>query len=128
MSISLKAAGLAGILATAAVAAGIPELDAVELDHSMREGEAITTDLGSASAITYWASESDGWHVITTVNASAGDESRSANVVRFSSVLLPGQSQVISVPGAVGEPPRTLRIQRTDDRIEVGAAEIAEAN
>jgi hypothetical protein len=125
MSISLKAAGLAGIFA-AAVAAGIPELDAVELDHGVREGQAITTDLGRATAITYWAGASDGWHVITTVNTSAGEESDSANVVRFSSVLLPGQSQVISVPGAVGEDAHVLQIRRTDDRIEV--AEVGETD
>jgi len=40
-------------------------------------------------------------------------------VVRFSSVLLPGQSQMISVPFAVGKRQQVLRIRRLGDRIEV---------
>jgi len=34
-------------------------------DRAVREGHAVTTDLGAnAAAITYWASRSDGWHVV----------------------------------------------------------------
>jgi hypothetical protein len=40
-------------------------------------------------------------------------------VVRFSSMLLPGQSQLISVPLAIGERQQVLRIRRTGDQIEV---------
>jgi hypothetical protein len=40
-------------------------------------------------------------------------------VVRFSSVLLPGQSQLISGPFAIGERQPVLRIRRLGDRIEV---------
>jgi hypothetical protein len=40
-------------------------------------------------------------------------------VVRFSSVLLPGQSQLISVPFAIGERQQVLRIRRLGDQIEV---------
>jgi hypothetical protein len=40
-------------------------------------------------------------------------------VVRFSAVLLPGQSQLISVPVAIGEPQQVLRIRRLGDQIEV---------
>jgi len=40
-------------------------------------------------------------------------------VVRFSSVLLPGQAQLISVPLAIGERQQVLRIRRLGDRIEV---------
>jgi hypothetical protein len=125
MRVSLKAAGLASILAAAA-AAGIPELKALDLDTSVQEGQAITTDLGSTSAITYWIGRPDGWHVITTVSTTTGEEGNSANVLRVSSVLLPGQSQVISSPGNVGENPQVLQIRRTGDRIDV--AQIADAD
>jgi hypothetical protein len=40
-------------------------------------------------------------------------------VVRFSAVLLPGLSQLISVPFAVGEQQQVLRIRRLGDRIEI---------
>jgi len=45
------------------------ELRAAQLDRAVREGHAVTTELGAnASAITYWVSGSDGWHVVTTVD------------------------------------------------------------
>jgi hypothetical protein len=116
----IKAAGLAGILV--AVLATAPGLKADQSSNAVREGQAVTTELGgNASAVTYWVSESDGWHVVTTVDTAIGwngDAERHA-IVRFSSVLLPGQSQSISVPFAIGERQRILRIRRLGDRIEV---------
>jgi hypothetical protein len=75
----------------------------------------------NTSAITYWVSESDGWHVVTTVDAVMGlpGDAEKHAVVRFSSLLLPGQSQLISVPVAIGERQQVLRIRRLDDQIEV---------
>jgi hypothetical protein len=66
-------------------------------------------------------SESDGWHVVTTVDTVIGQDGDAEKhaVVRFSSVLLPGQSQLISVPFAIGEPQQILRIRRLGDQIEV---------
>ena len=116
-----KAAGLAGIL-VAVFATVTPELKADQLNNAVREGQAVTTELGAnASAITYWVSRSDGWHLVTTVDTvieQDGDAEKHA-VVRFSSVLLPGQSQLISVPFATGERQQVLRIRRLGDQIEV---------
>ena len=83
----------------------------------------MTTELGpNASAITYWASgSSEGWRVVTTVDTvieQNGDAEKHA-VVRFSSVLLPGQSQLISVPFPIGEQQQVLRIRRLGDQIEI---------
>jgi hypothetical protein len=39
--------------------------------------------------------------------------------MRFTSVLLPGQSQPISVPFAIGERAQLLRIRRRGDQVEV---------
>jgi hypothetical protein len=66
-------------------------------------------------------SEPDGWHVVTTVDTVIGNNSADEKhaVVRFSSVLLPGQSQLISVPLAIGERLQVLRIRRIGDEIEV---------
>src|SRR3979411_775074 len=109
-----KAAGLAGIL-IAVFATVTAELKADQLDNAVRQRQAVTTQLGpNASAITYWVSEPDGWHVVTTVDAMIeqnGDAEKHA-VVRFSSVLLPGQSQLISVPFAIGERQQVLRLRR----------------
>jgi hypothetical protein len=116
-----KAAGLAGIL-VAVFATITPELKADQLDNAVREGHAVTTELGgNASAISYWVSKSDGWHVVTTVDTVTGrnGEAERHAVVRFSSVLLPGQSQLISIPFAIGERQQVLRIRRLGDQIEV---------
>jgi hypothetical protein len=116
-----KAAGLAGIL-VAVFATVTPELKADQLNNAVRQRQAVTTELGpNASAITYWVSEPDGWHVVTTVDTVIGQngDAEKHAVVRFSSVLLPGQSQVISVPFAIGERQPVLRIRRLGDRIEV---------
>jgi hypothetical protein len=121
MTNSAKAAGIAGILAVALVTA-TPALPAAQHDNAVPEGQAVVTELGAnASAITYWASRPDGWHVVTTVDAvirQDGDSEKHA-VVRFSSVLLPGQSQLVSVPFAIGERQQVLHIRRLGNRIEV---------
>jgi hypothetical protein len=117
----VKAAGLAAIL-VAVIATVTPELKADQPDSAVREGHAVTTELGgNASAITYWVSESDGWHVVTTVDTviERNADAEKHAVVRFSSVLLPGQTQSISVPFAIGERQQVLRIRRLGNQIEV---------
>ena len=116
-----KAAGVAAILAAAFMTVTAAP-NAAQRDNAVREREAVVTELSAdASAITYWVSSSDGWHVVTTVatviRQDGGAEKRA--VARFSAVLLPGQSQLISVPFAVGEQQQVLRIRRLGDRIEV---------
>jgi hypothetical protein len=116
-----KAAGLAGILVVA-LATATPNLHAAQLDNPVRERQPVVTQLGAnASAMTYWVSESDGWQVVTTVDTVIGQDGDAEKhaVVRFSSVLLPGQSQLISVPLAIGEQQQVLRIRRLGDQIEV---------
>jgi hypothetical protein len=121
MTSFVRAAGLAGIL-VAVFATVTPEVRADQLNNVVREGQPVTTELGAnASAITYWVSRSNGWHVVTTVDTAIrkdGDAEKHA-VVRFSSVLLPGQSQLISVPFAIGERQQVLRIRRLGDQIVV---------
>lgn len=117
----LKAAYVAGLLAIG-VTGIVSQLQATPLTNAVREGQGVTTELGgNASAITYWANEADGWHVVTTVDTVTGQNSEAEEhaVVRFTSVLLPGQSQLISVPFAVGEQQQVLRIRRIGDRIEI---------
>ena len=67
------------------------------------------------------SSEADGRHVATTVDTVIGQDGGAEEhaVLRFSSVLLPGRSQLISVPFAIGERQQVLRIQRRGDQIEV---------
>ena len=118
---SVFRAVLAASLLLAGSVVGAP---ARENHDSVPQLAAVTTDLGhNASAVTYWVDQSDGWHVVTTVDTIVGDDglpeqSRHA-VVRFSALILPGQSQMVSVPGAPGTAAQALRIRRLADRIEV---------
>ncbi|HMF68023.1 MAG TPA: hypothetical protein VK602_10485 [Phyllobacterium sp.] len=114
----LKIAGSAivyGMIATSPVQATEPE-------RNIEEGQGVVTTLGGdTSAITYWVSQDDGWHVVTTVDTktSAGSDTDKHAVVRFSAVLQPGQSHSISIPVAIGEKQPVLLIRRVADRIEV---------
>lgn len=77
----------------------------------------VTTDLGSnASALTYWVDDADGFHNVTTIDTIVGStpspEPDRHAIVRFSALILPGQSQVISVPGLAGSQTQALRIRR----------------
>ncbi|MEK1889688.1 MAG: hypothetical protein AAAB35_19420 [Phyllobacterium sp.] len=122
----LKTAGsviLYGMIAASAVQAS-------EQDLKVNEGQGVATALGpNVSAITFWVSRADGWHVVTTVNTrnAEGSEPNDHAVVRFSAVLQPGQSQSISIPVAIGERQPELLIRRVADRIEVlGNAELSD--
>ncbi|HLY57948.1 MAG TPA: hypothetical protein VKS60_20465 [Stellaceae bacterium] len=113
-----KFASLAGLFALTAAASVLP----AQAGDAAAEREAVVTGLSpNASALTYWVGEDDGWHVVTivdTVTGIGGDDEHHA-VVRFSTVLQPGQSQLISVPSVSGEPQQSLRIERSNDRVEV---------
>jgi hypothetical protein len=107
---------------TIAYAAEPLGLGAAQADSEPREGRPVVTQLGTdASAITYWVDKPDGRHVVTTVDTvirqDEGIEQHA--VVRFSAVLAPGQAEMISVPVAIGEPHRVLRIRRLGDQIEI---------
>lgn len=96
--------------------------------HAEKPGQraAVVTPLGAgASALTYWVDEPEGFRVVTTVDTTQpgelGREDRHA-VVRLSTILRPGQTQTISVPGPDGSLPHELRLRRLADGIEVLAA------
>jgi hypothetical protein len=117
----MKTATLAAVLA-AFLASTALELRAAEPKDGVREGQAVVTELGpNASATTYWVTESDGWHVVTTIDIvlGRGDGAGQHAVARFSAVLFPGQMQVISIPYALGEQQQVLQVRRLDDRIEI---------
>ena len=66
----MKTAALAGVL-VAFLASTALELRAAE--PNVREGQAVVTELApNASATTYWVAESDGWHVVTTIDIVLG--------------------------------------------------------
>jgi len=116
-----KIAGFAGALAVLFVAFS-PSLRADWVDRPIPEGQGVRVELSdNASAITYWLSEPDGWHVVTTVDTVIAQESNADKhaIVRFEAVLLPGQSQAISVPFGTGERQQLLRIRRFGDQLQV---------
>ncbi|HTY66039.1 MAG TPA: hypothetical protein VMH36_05280 [Alphaproteobacteria bacterium] len=119
----LRPARVAALLAVA-LATRTSDLSAASSTNALPEHQAVATALGATtSAITYWAREPNGWHVVTTIDTviGRGGEAERHAVVRFSAVLQPGQSQLISVPTAIGERQQTLRVRRVGDRIEVAS-------
>jgi hypothetical protein len=87
------------------------------------QGTAVVTPLGSgASALTYWVDGPEGFRVVTTVDTvrpgEGGREDRHA-VVRLSTVLRPGQTQTVSVPGPDGVPLHAMRLRRLAGGVEV---------
>jgi hypothetical protein len=116
-----KAAGTTGIL-VALFGFVTPDVKAAQSHDGVREGQSRSTQLSAkASAITYWVRQADGWHVVTTIDTVIGGEGGAEQhaIARFSSVLLPGQSQLISVPSALGQKQQVLRIRRVNDQIEI---------
>ena len=110
---------LASALALAAVlTAGAAT--AAESRQALPQLSGVTTNLGNnASAQTYWVDEADGIHVVTTIDTVDGNAApvpARHSVARFSALILPGQSQVISVPGPAGAQPQALRIRRLSNR------------
>jgi hypothetical protein len=90
--------------------------------ESVAENQAVVTRLGNgATAVSYWASAADGWHVVTTVDTvvAADTETEQHLIVRFSATLLPSQEQLVTVPGAVGTEQQALRIRRVGDNIQM---------
>jgi hypothetical protein len=121
MSNFAKIVSFAGALAVL-FAAFSPSLRADQVDRPIPEGQGMETKLSdNASAITYWVREPDGWHVVTTVDTviALDTDAEKHAVVRFEAVLLAGQSQVISVPFALGERQQLLRIRRLGDQVQV---------
>jgi hypothetical protein len=86
------------------------------------ENQAILTAVGpNTSAVVYWEKQKEVWQVVTTVDVVTAPDSDAEThaVVRFAAELLPGQSQLISVPVASGAEQQVIRIRRVGDRIEV---------
>jgi hypothetical protein len=118
MSSLAKVAGIVGIL-VATLATVAP---AAQRDDAVPDRQPVVTELSAdASAMTFWVIEPDGWRVVTIVDTVIGRDSDAEKhaIVRFSSVLLPGQSQLISVPLALGEQQQLLRVSRIGDCIQV---------
>jgi hypothetical protein len=121
MTTFAKSTAIAGVLIAGVIAVSSPTR-AAEENSGVPEGQAVRTELGNdATAVSYWVSAPDGWHVVTTIDSVSGRDTDAEHhaVTRFSATLLPGQAQVISVPLPLGEPQQTLRIRRVGDRIEV---------
>jgi hypothetical protein len=122
---SIQLGGVAAISALLLGAAPAPTL------HGTIQGTnaAVTHLAPGVGAFTYWMNGPHG-DVITLVHASRNSSGNvgvkdSDFVLRFSTVLAPGQSQTISVPGIDWGNPPTIRIRRRGDTIEVTSSNVA---
>ena len=78
-------------------------------------GDGRTLQLGSFDGTVYYTVEQDGYHVVATL-ASGAD----AQPIRFIATLGPGQSLMISVPQAIGEPSLDFEVVRIGETLLVG--------
>lgn len=75
-------------------------------------------DLGGVSGTAYYTVEQGGYRVVATL-ADTG-----SNVTRMEAVLAPGQSIVLSAPGAGGRAPARIEITRGASGVEVQKAPV----
>lgn len=118
-AIRLGGAGVIAIVLMAAAPSG-----ASRSGGTVQGTDAAATRLAPGiGAFTYWL-HGPGGEVVTLVrvprtnSADAGTKDRGL-VLRFSVVLVPGQTQTLSVPGIDWGNPPTIRIKRVGDTIEV---------
>jgi hypothetical protein len=78
---------------------GTPDLDATQLDGAVHEGRPVVTELSAnASAMTYWVSEADGGHVVTTVDTVIRQDGERQQVLRIR--RLGEQIEIARIPGS----------------------------
>jgi len=78
-------------------------------------GNGHTLHLGGFDGTVYYTVEQDGYHVVATLASGA-----ETPAIRFVATLGPGQSLMISVPQAVGEPSLDFEIARIGETLFVG--------
>ena len=78
-------------------------------------GDGRSLHLGGFDGTVYYTVEQDGYHVVATLASGA-----EATPIRFIATLGPGQSLMISVPQAVGEPSLDFEIARIGEALFVG--------
>jgi hypothetical protein len=75
-------------------------------------------DLGGVSGVAYYTVERDGFHVVATLA-----EGNTGTPVRVHTVLVPGQTVVLSTPRGLGAAPVAVEISRHGNEVLVGAAQ-----
>jgi uncharacterized membrane-anchored protein len=72
-----------------------------------------TIDLGAVNGVAYYTVEKEGYRIVATLADT------NSNAVRFETVLVPGQTVVLSSPAARGETPERIEISRNDEGVQV---------
>ena len=70
--------------------------------------------LGALSGVAYYTVEDDGYHVVVTVA-----QGEAGIPMRFESVLIAGQSLILSMPREEGTAPIAIEIRREGDELHV---------
>lgn len=101
---------LAAALALASVAPAAAE--------GLKPVQAQAIDLGAVSGVAYYTVERGGFRVVATITQQ-GEE---AAPVRVETLLVPGQSVVLSAPREAGAAPQAVEISRRADTVLVRKA------
>ena len=109
---SIRRILLAATIALAAAGAAKAE--------SALPNEAKSIDLGAVTGVAYYTVEPEGFRVVATFAEGA-----KGTPVRVVSVLAPGQSVVLSAPGAAGQASFEVEISRQADAVLVRETAVA---
>lgn len=86
----------------------------------MKPAHAHGIELKGVTGVAYYTVDSGQYHVVAVLAAEGGGVP-----VRVSTMLDPGQSFTISVPGAIGEREAVVEIARRGDTVAVSPAVVA---
>jgi hypothetical protein len=80
--------------------------------QEIRSMAGVDIAMGNFSGNLYYVPDGDAYRVVATVGARDGEMP-----LRFTAMLVQGQSVVFSVPGKIGEPEHRLKVVRSGDRL-----------
>ena len=97
-----------------AILAVIVAVPTTAMAGELKLREAHSADLGGVSVVTYYTEAATGYRVVVTAAPEA-----SAQPIRYTATLVPGQRSVITIPQRANEAPLALVIARVGDRVVV---------
>jgi hypothetical protein len=107
------------VLAVALAVAAVSEAQAANI--TAMTGHVTKFDINS-SALVYYTTAPDGFHVVVTTQQGLTDQ---VAVARFETVLTAGQAAVVSIPRAAGVEPARIVLSNTGDHLHIAKPKAA---
>ena len=102
------------LAATALAVSGVVAAQAADIATMTPHATKFDKD---SSALVYYTTAPDGFHVVVTTQQGLTDQ---AAVARFEAVLAAGQSAAVSFPRGAGEAPARIVLSNAGDHLHIG--------